>query len=52
MKRVAVLLGGFSAEREVSLVSGAAVARGLAEAGYRVTTIDVQRDAGSPGASP
>ena len=45
MKHVAVLLGGFSAEREVSLVSGAAVARGLAEAGYRVTTIDVQRDA-------
>jgi len=45
MKHVAVLLGGFSAEREVSLVSGAAVARSLAEAGYRVTTIDVQRDA-------
>jgi len=45
MKHVAVLLGGFSAEREVSLLSGQEVARSLAEAGYRVTTIDVQRDA-------
>ena len=40
VKSVAVLMGGASAEREVSLVSGAAVAAGLAEAGYRVTTID------------
>jgi D-alanine-D-alanine ligase len=47
MKHVAVLLGGFSAEREVSLVSGAEVAKSLAERGYRVTTVDVQRDAGA-----
>jgi D-alanine-D-alanine ligase len=38
---VAVLKGGFSAEREVSLESGAAVANGLREAGYTVTEIDV-----------
>jgi D-alanine-D-alanine ligase len=43
-KHVAVLKGGWSAEREVSLNSGAAVARGLREAGYRVTEIDVTRD--------
>lgn len=40
MKSVAVLMGGASAERAVSLVSGAAVANGLAGAGYRVSTID------------
>jgi len=44
---VAVLMGGWSAEREVSLVSGAAVARSLAEAGIKVTPIDVQRDMGA-----
>jgi D-alanine-D-alanine ligase len=43
-KHVAVLLGGWSAEREVSLVSGAKVAAALQEKGYRVTVIDVQRD--------
>lgn len=43
-RRVAVLKGGPSSEREVSLRSGAAVARGLREAGYEVTEIDV-RDA-------
>src|SRR5512144_3136001 len=43
-KRVAVLMGGWSAEREVSLVSGAAVSKALTEAGYRVSTIDVARD--------
>ena len=48
MKRnVAVLMGGWSAEREVSLVSGAAVANGLKAAGYSVTSIDVQRDMGA-----
>lgn len=41
---VAVLMGGWSTEREVSLVSGATVAEGLKKAGYSVTTIDVQRD--------
>ncbi len=46
-KHVAVLMGGWSAEREVSLVSGAACANALREAGYRVTAIDVQRDVGA-----
>jgi len=40
-KNVAVLKGGFSAEREVSLESGAAIAGGLRKAGYIVTEIDV-----------
>ncbi|MGD9649258.1 MAG: D-alanine--D-alanine ligase [Dongiaceae bacterium] len=44
MKKVAVLYGGWSAEREVSLVSGASVAKGLEEAGYKVSLIDVSRD--------
>lgn len=42
---VAILMGGWSAEREVSLVSGASVAAALKTAGYQVTAIDVQRDA-------
>ncbi|MBT3359390.1 MAG: D-alanine--D-alanine ligase [Rhodospirillales bacterium] len=46
-KHVAVLMGGWSAEREVSLVSGASCANALREAGYQVTAIDVQRDAGA-----
>lgn len=46
-KTVAVLMGGWSAEREVSLVSGAAVSNALKEAGFRVTPIDVQRDMGA-----
>jgi D-alanine-D-alanine ligase len=41
---VAVLMGGWSSEREVSLVSGAAVASGLRKCGYRVTEIDLLRD--------
>lgn len=39
--RVAVLKGGPSAERSISLLSGTAVARGLAQAGYAVTEIDI-----------
>ena len=46
-RHVAVLMGGWSAEREVSLVSGAAVAKALKRTGHRVTPIDVQRDMGS-----
>lgn len=38
---VAVLMGGISAERGVSLRSGAAVATALARQGLRVTTVDV-----------
>jgi D-alanine-D-alanine ligase len=44
---VAVLLGGLSAERSVSLRSGAAVADALEGEGYRVTRIDVDRDIAS-----
>jgi len=44
MKRVAVLMGGASAEREVSLVSGKACAEALRAEGYDVTTIDAGRD--------
>ncbi|MDX1974181.1 MAG: D-alanine--D-alanine ligase [Rickettsiales bacterium] len=41
---VAVLKGGWSAEREVSLNSGAACAKALRELGYRVTEIDMGHD--------
>jgi D-alanine-D-alanine ligase len=41
---VAVLMGGWSAEREVSLNSGAACADALESLGYLVTRIDVGRD--------
>lgn len=44
MTRVAVLKGGLSREREVSLSSGAACAHALREAGYDVVEIDVTRD--------
>jgi D-alanine-D-alanine ligase len=43
-RHVAVLMGGWSAEREVSLRSGAACADALERKGYRVTRIDVERD--------
>jgi D-alanine-D-alanine ligase len=43
-KHVAVLMGGWSAERDVSLRSGAACAAALGRLGYRVTPIDVGRD--------
>jgi D-alanine-D-alanine ligase len=41
-KRVGVVMGGTSAEREVSLRSGKSVARALAEAGHDVVAIDIQ----------
>lgn len=44
MKHIAVLLGGLSAEREVSLVSGKAVTKALNELGYKVTVIDAKDD--------
>ncbi len=46
-KKVVVLMGGWSAEREVSLISGAACSKALVHAGYMVTPIDVQRDMGA-----
>jgi D-alanine-D-alanine ligase len=41
---VAVLMGGWSAEREVSLMSGAGVAEALESLGHRVTQIDMGHD--------
>ncbi|MEI9852073.1 MAG: D-alanine--D-alanine ligase [Sphingomonas sp.] len=41
---VAVLMGGWSAEREVSLMSGKGVAEALESLGHRVTRIDMGRD--------
>jgi D-alanine-D-alanine ligase len=39
--KVAVLKGGISSEREVSLRSGSAVAQGLRDGGYDVTEVDI-----------
>jgi D-alanine-D-alanine ligase len=44
MKHVAVLMGGWSAERPVSLNSGRGCADALESRGYRVTRVDVGRD--------
>jgi len=44
MTTVAVLMGGWSPEREVSLVSGKACAEGLREGGHAVIEYDVKRD--------
>jgi len=41
---VAVLMGGWSAEREVSLMSGKGIAEALESLGHRVTRIDMDRD--------
>ena len=41
---IAVLMGGWSAERAVSLLSGAGVAEALESLGHRVTRIDMGRD--------
>jgi D-alanine-D-alanine ligase len=43
-KHVAVLMGGWSAEREVSLNTGRPCCKALEEQGYKVTPIDVQPD--------
>jgi D-alanine-D-alanine ligase len=47
MKRVTVLMGGLSAEREVSLASGVNCAAALKEAGYIVETLDAGADLGT-----
>ncbi len=48
MKHVAVLMGGWSSEREISLRSGKACADALERTGaYRVSRIDVTRDIAS-----
>tara|TARA_R110000868_G_scaffold162903_3_gene394678 strand:+ start:149462 stop:150376 length:915 start_codon:yes stop_codon:yes gene_type:complete len=43
-KHVAVIFGGWSAEREVSLSSGVECIKALREKGYKVTEIDATRD--------
>ena len=43
-KHVAVLMGGWSAERDVSLRSGKACSDALERCGYRVSRVDVGRD--------
>ena len=45
LTNVAVLMGGWSVEREVSLMSGKACTKALEEVGFRVTQVD----ADSPG---
>ena len=47
MRRVAVLLGGISAEREVSLSSGREVVAALRAAGFEVQPIEVGSDLGA-----
>ena len=47
MSRVAVLKGGFSAEREVSLVTGSACAEALRVAGFEVVEVDAGPDVAS-----
>ncbi len=46
-QHVAVLMGGWSAEREVSLSSGSECAAALEGEGYRVTRVDAGRDLAS-----
>lgn len=43
-QKIAVLMGGMSAEREISLRTGAAVVKALREAGGQVVAIDAGRD--------
>jgi D-alanine-D-alanine ligase len=43
-KKVAVLMGGVSREREISLKTGKAILKALTEKGYSVTPIDVGGD--------
>jgi D-alanine-D-alanine ligase len=42
--RIAVLSGGRSSEHDVSLRSGASVARGLGEAGHEVVAVTIERE--------
>lgn len=44
MKKMTVLLGGWSSEREVSILSGKNVSKTLKGMGYEVTEIDVKKD--------
>ena len=44
-KKIGVLMGGLSSEREVSLASGTAVLKALTGKGYDAVAVDVGRDA-------
>ena len=46
-QHVAVLYGGISAEREVSLSSGRQCIAALREAGFQVTPVEVTQDLGA-----
>jgi D-alanine-D-alanine ligase len=43
-KKIGVLMGGLSREREISLRTGKAIGKALVEKGYKACTIDVGRD--------
>jgi len=43
-EKVTVLMGGISAERDVSLDSGKACAKALSEIGFDVTSLDAKDD--------
>lgn len=47
IRQVTVLCGGFSKEREISLVSGQAAVKALQAKGFTVSTIDITRDMGA-----
>src|ERR1700687_6451971 len=44
LKHVAVLMGGWSVEREISLRAGKACGDALEAQGYRITRVDVERN--------
>ena len=44
IKNIVVLMGGWSSEREISLLSGKSVSKSLKEMGFEVTEIDVKKD--------
>jgi len=44
MKHISVLMGGISAEREISLASGKAIADALESRGYQVSRVDVTKE--------
>ena len=43
-KKIAVLMGGISREREISLKTGKAILKALTEKGYPATSLDVRED--------
>jgi len=45
-KKIGVLMGGLSSEREVSLSTGVAILKALTEKGYTAVAVDVGRDVG------